>query len=331
MSNPSPVPTTAAPALEVRSLSHRYGDRQALDDVSFAVAPGEILGILGPNGGGKSTLFRLLSTLIAPPADTLTVLGADPARDARTVREGLGVVFQAPSLDGLLTARENLSHQGHLYGLRGSELSGRIDELLAALGLADRAGERVSRFSGGMRRRLEIAKALLHDPRLLLLDEPSTGLDPAVRRDVWTLLENLREQRELTVVLTTHLMDEAERCDRVGVLDRGKLVALDTPDALRSRVGGDVVTIAADEPGPLAADIRTRFGFDAQVTGPTIRFEHPNGPEVVASVAGAFPGRLRTIAMGRPTLEDVFLQVTGRQFAEADAEGRPAPERKRRR
>jgi ABC-2 type transport system ATP-binding protein len=240
------------------------------------------------------------------------------------VREQLGVVFQMPSLDVKLTAQENLLHQGHLYGLSGGDLAGRIERALQSVGLADRRHERVERFSGGMRRRVELAKALLHDPRLMLLDEPSTGLDPGARRDVWDRLEHLRRERGVTIALTTHLMDEADRCDRLAILARGRLVAVDTPANLKARIGGDVVTVEAEDQSPeaverLAREITQRFAPWPGKSAPAvvdgrIRFEHANGPAFVATLAAAFPGRVRSLSVGRPTLEDVFLQLTGQRL-----------------
>jgi ABC-2 type transport system ATP-binding protein len=327
-------PSVSQPSIvvDVRDLKYRYGDREALGGVSFEVAAGEIFGVLGPNGGGKSTLFRILSTMVPPGAGSLSLFGKDPARDLNGARRALGVVFQSPSLDLMLTARENLLHQGHLYGLRGRVLSERMSTLLETVGLADRAAERVDRFSGGMRRRLEIAKALLHEPRVLILDEPSTGLDPGARRDLWQHLHRLRDAHGVTVLLTTHLMDEAEHCDRLLILDRGLRVALESPAALKEQVGGDVVTVDVDDPEALAAEAAARFSVKATVVGGRVRVERERGHELAAALVEAFPGRIRSVSIGKPTLEDVFIDLTGRRFEEADAEGAAvAPSRARRR
>src|SRR6185503_11397498 len=219
------APATAAPALTTNELTHRYGERVALDRVSIGVAAGEIFGLLGPNGGGKTTLFRILSTLVRPTSGSATILGLDLLRDTGALRSRLGVVFQAPSLDKKLKVRENLAHQGHLYGLAGAALRRRIDHLLLEFNLRDRAGDLVETLSGGLQRRVEIAKSLLHRPELLLLDEPSTGLDPGARIDLWQTLYRLRDQQGVTALLTTHLMEEAERCDRVAIIDLGRIVA----------------------------------------------------------------------------------------------------------
>lgn len=305
--------------IRIRDLRHRYGRREALRGVSFEVGSGEIFGVLGPNGGGKSTLFRILSTMIPATEGDVELLGRDPAKHLTEVRRQLGVVFQSPSLDPMLTARENLRHQGHLYGIRGARLHARMTELLERVELADRSEERVSRFSGGMRRRLEIAKALLHGPRLLILDEPSTGLDPGARRTMWEHLRRLRDTQGVTLVFTTHLMDEAEGCDRLALLDAGRLVALDTPGKLKEHVGGDVITVDTEDPEDLARAIGERFDLEAAATGGRVRMEREQGHEFVATLVEAFPGRVKSISVGRPTLEDVFLDLTGRRFEDAEA------------
>ena len=304
-------------AVRVEALNHRYGDRIALRDVTFSVESGDVFGVLGPNGGGKSTLFRILSTMIPAGSGRVALFGRDPGSDLNAARRDLGVVFQAPSLDPFLTARENLLHQGHLYGLSGRALEARMRELLGLFDLADRANERVSKFSGGLRRRVEIAKSLLHRPRLLILDEPSTGLDPGARRDMWAYLGELRQHSGMTVLFTTHYMDEAEHATRVAVLDQGRLIALDSPEALKAQLGGDVITIETDEPHALARQIQERFGIEAVVLEERLRLERPQGHEFVATLVEAFPGRIRSIAVGKATLEDVFIHLTGHRLEES--------------
>lgn len=297
--------------------------RTALDNVSFDVRPHELFGILGPNGGGKTTLFRVLSTLLRPTAGRLNVFGYDVQTQPDLVRQHLGIVFQMPSLDVKLTARENLTHQGRLYGLHGADLKNRVEKALSDAGLADRAEDDVESFSGGMRRKLELAKSLLHRPPLLLLDEPSTGLDVAARRDLWQRLEQLRDRLGVTIVFTTHMMDEAQRCDRLAILNRGRLVAIDTPADLKARIGGDVVTIEADAdqlPG-LQRKIADKFGPWGRDAAPMIadgkiHLEKTDGPRFVATLAQAFPGTIRSITVGQPTLEDVFMHITGQAFSE---------------
>lgn len=391
-------------ALSVVSLSHAYPApkrarrmpdslkettprRLALDGVSFNVHPGEIFGILGPNGSGKTTLFRVLSTMLSPnggpdhSGGTASITGHDVLTAPAAARAQLGVVFQSPSLDGKLTATENLRHHGRLYGLAGKDLKNRIDQWLDFFGLTDRRNEFVERFSGGMRRKLEVAKALLHEPKLLLMDEPATGLDPAARRELWQKLLQLRKDKHMTIVLTTHLMDEAEHCDRLAIMAAGKLITVDTPDHLKSRIGGDVITlepeptevssgchtlsanaakcadsvdgtpktdntlcppgqsVAPDLTPPdsfprdtaagstpadqLAADITARFGPWNDGAAPTVvdgrvRFEKPDGARLAAEAASTFPGRIRSLTVGRPTIEDAFMHLTGIGLGDGD-------------
>jgi len=317
-----------SPAIRVQGVSHWYGQRQALNDVSFEIEPGEIFVFLGPNGGGKSTLFRLLSTLLPLAQGEATLLGFDLRRQIGEIRSRIGVVFQSPSVDRKLTVGENLLHQGHLYGIRGAELKRRSEILLERFKLTDRVRDRVETLSGGLRRRVELAKGLLHHPRLLLLDEPSTGLDPAARNDVWDYLRQLREQDGVTMVLTTHLLEEADKADRIAILDRGKLVALDTPAALRSTVGGDAITIQTAAPEFVAAGIRDRFGCTAGVIEGNVRLEMPDGHQWIARLVEAFPGQINAITLGKPTLEDVFIDRTGRRLEVIEEEEPPKKKRR---
>ncbi len=308
------------PAIEISELRHCYGEREVLRGVSLTIERGEIFALLGPNGGGKTTLFKILATLMRADHGTVRVLGADLASDAARVRPRLGVVFQNPGLDPKLTVAENLVHHGHLYGLGGAALRERVRVVLDRLALADRAGDRVETLSGGLARRTELARGLLHSPELLLLDEPSTGLDPAARRDFGQHLRTLRERDGTTVVLTTHYMEEAERADRVAVLHEGSLVAVGTPDELKRSVGGDVVVVDAEAPEALREKIQGRFGLSAQIVDGSLRLERARGHELVRDVVEAFPGEVRSVTFGRPTLEDVFVHVTGRRFWEANGE-----------
>ena len=279
-----------------------------------------MLALLGPNGSGKTTLFRILSTALVPTEGTVVVLGADVVRQPHLVRRALGVVFQAPSLDRKLTAAENLRHQGRLYGLRGRELEVRIAAALRSVSVADRAHERVERLSGGLARRVELAKGLLHKPELLLLDEPTTGLDPAARREFWSLLGVVRAETGTTVVITTHLMDEGERGDRVAVLDAGALVALGAPADLEAEIGGDVITVATSDPERLAACIAERLGQSATVVDRAVRIERARGHELVPLLVEHFPGQVKGITLGKPTLDDVFVRRTGRHLEHGMAE-----------
>ncbi|HEV3343878.1 MAG TPA: ATP-binding cassette domain-containing protein [Pirellulales bacterium] len=301
-------------AIETSQLVHRYGGRTALAGLDLRVEVGEIFALLGPNGGGKTTLFRLLSTLIPIQRGSASVLGYDVARQTDEVRLRIGVVFQAPGLDKKLTVDENLRHQGHLYGMSGTILRGRVDEMLARLGLTERRRDLVETLSGGLRRRVELAKGMLHGPRLLLLDEPSTGLDPAARGDLWDYLHRIRAEEGVTVALTTHLLEEADKADRLAILNAGSLVALDTPDRLRAEVGGDTLTIETDEAGSLAAAIADRFGLAAHEVDGSVRLELPDAAQWVPRLIEALPGRIESIRLGKPTLEDVFIARTGHRF-----------------
>ncbi|MDA0999416.1 MAG: ABC transporter ATP-binding protein [bacterium] len=309
-------------ALSVRELRHYYGERMALNGVSFEVAAGEIFGLLGPNGGGKTTLFRILTTLMRPSGGTAEIFGLSPQRDAAAVRRRIGVVFQHPSVDPKLKVIENLIHHGHLFGLRGKALRAAAEGLLERFGLADRAGELTETLSGGLQRRVELAKALLPEPDILFLDEPSTGLDPAARRDFGDEIGRLRADRGTTVVLTTHILEEADRCDRVGILNEGNLVALGEPEALKKKIGGEVVAIESPDAGALQEKIKSRFGIESTRVDGTLRIEQTGAHEMIPRVIEAFPGEVKSLTFGRPTLEDVFIHETGRRFwQEEDAEG----------
>jgi ABC-2 type transport system ATP-binding protein len=273
-----------------------------------------LFGLLGPNGSGKTTLFRILSTLMVPVAGRALILGHDAAEDPSQLRREIGVVFQAQSIDLKLTAAENLMHQGHLYGLHGASLKKRIAEILGRVGLADRAKEKAETFSGGMQRRLELAKGLLHGPKVLLLDEPTTGLDPGARRDLWQYLRILRDEERVTVLVTTHLMEEAERCDRLVILNEGRVVALGTPTELKREIGGDVIVLETRDPERLAGRIRTQFRVDTNVVESQVRIEREHGHRFVTDLVEAFPGEIDAISIAKPSLEDVFIRRTGHRF-----------------
>ena len=322
------------PAILFRDLVKSFGERRALDGISLEVRRGEIFCLLGPNGGGKSTLFRILATLALPDSGSAIVAGHDVLTAAPEVRARIGVVFQSPSLDGKLTILENLRCGGALYGLRGEELESRIQDSSAALNITDRLGDLVESLSGGLQRRAEIAKCLLIRPEVLLLDEPSTGLDPGARLDLWAALEDLRSRHGVTVLCTTHLMEEAARADRVGIVSGGKLVASGTPSELTSALGGDVISLGV-MPGTgadhLARLLTEKTGVPASVVEGEVRLESREPYALAARVAGAFPVEIASLRIARPTLEDVFVARTGRLFADENVEpdGRPAPKKKR--
>ena len=305
-------------AIQVEAVSYAYGERSALRDVSFEVRSREIFGLLGPNGSGKTTLFRLLCTLMPIQSGHAILAQADVANAPDDVRRKIGITFQSPSLDDRLTVRENLKHHGHLYGMRGADLAKRIEELLDHVGLTDRLNETVSKLSGGMKRRVEIAKGLLHHPEILLLDEPSTGLDPGARHDLWRYLHQLRDEQEVTILVTTHLMEEAERCDRLAILNQGELVALDTPERLRSSIGGDCVTIETDNNERFREILSQQMTIEASLVGNQLRIERENGHELIRDLVAAYPHEIESISLGKPTLEDVFIQKTGHRFWESE-------------
>ena len=307
-------PLTADCLIEVGNLSHSYQTRQALSKVSFNVSCGEIFGLLGPNGSGKTTLFRILSTLIPVTSGTVRILGYDLTTEVKTVRKLLGVVFQHPGLDVKLTVAENLRHHGHLYGLSGKTLNYRIAELLEQVNVSDRATDRVEVLSGGLQRRVELAKAMLHSPRVLLLDEPTSGLDVTARRQLNDDLRSLADTENILVLLTTHLLDDAEACNRVGILNNGSLVAIGAPDELKAQVGGDVVRIEGEVSEMLSTAIAEKFSVSPVLTDGHLRVECERGHEFVRDVVAAFPNEIRTVRFGKPTLEDVFIKLTGNPF-----------------
>jgi ABC-2 type transport system ATP-binding protein len=315
-------PGAATPALLALSgVSHAFGARKVLDDVAFEVRRGELFGLLGPNGSGKSTILRVLTGLLEPDQARVELSGRPVPPGGRALRERLGVVFQAPSLDARLGADENLALSGALYGLGGAELRERVQQALDFAQLGERAHERVADFSGGMRRRLELARALLHGPELLLMDEPTSGLDETSFRRTWERIEELRAQRGLTVVFTTHRPEEAALCDRVVVIDQGRVVAIDTPEALRRRVSGDILTLEADEPEALCALIAERFELAATVVDGKVVLERERGHELIPRLVEGLPaGRIRSLSMHRPTLADVFVKLTGHSLRQEASE-----------
>ncbi len=306
--------TREAPAarLAIRGLSHRFGDRVVLDDLSFSVPRGEVHGLLGPNGSGKSTTFRVLIGEIFPASGTLELDGERIAPGDRRLRARTGVVFQSSSLDPRLTARENLSLAAALYRVPKPEARDRIAELLELTELSGRADEIVSKLSGGMRRRLELVRALLHRPDILLLDEPTTGLDEGAFQRTWDRILDLREREGLTVLLTTHRPEEAERCDRITAIANGKKAMAGAPAQLKAHVSGDIVEVRGTDAYDLAREIAERFEVDVRVVDGAVLIEHPEGHALIPRLVEALPaGRIAAISMRRPTLADVFLALTG--------------------
>ncbi len=309
-------------AVTVTNLVHDYEGRPALQGISFEVDEGEFFGILGPNGGGKSTTFRILATLLTPTSGEATVCGHDVVSDRDAVRRHIGVAFQAPALDIKLTVRENLMHHGHLYGLSGDHLRQRIDESLGSIGLRDRAGELVEKLSGGLRRRIELAKALMSHPSVLMLDEPTVGLDPKARDDFWNLVRDLRVRTGMTVLATTHLLEEGSACDRIAILDEGKLVALDKPSVLCNQICGDIVTVHGRDIVNQLDRIDQSLGLDVETHGDALRIVAADGTDAAARVRELLGDHIDSISIARPTLSDVFRERTGHAFtAEPEMSG----------
>ena len=305
--------------IEVDGLGRDFGALAAVSTVSFDVAEGEIFGFLGPNGAGKTTTINMLCTLLRPTRGRASVNGCDVVRERSDVRRSIGLVFQQTTLDDALTAEQNLRFHAYAYGVAAGGRERRIDELLGLVELVDRRRDRVKTFSGGMKRRLEIARGLVHHPRVLFLDEPTLGLDPQTRRRIWDYLGELREREGLTIFLTTHYMDEAEHCDRIAVIDHGEIVALDTPAGLKSAVGGDVVTITTGEREAAATELRSRYGVQPSLADGTVSFQVPAGEAFLPEFVRTFGQPMEAIGLRRPTLDDVFLHLTGREIRDGVA------------
>src|SRR5512143_2551331 len=306
-------------AVAVRGLEKRYGRVEAVRGVGFEVPPGETFGFLGPNGAGKSTTINILCTLIRPTAGEARVAGHDVVTERTAVRRAIGLVFQDPTLDADLTAEQNLRFHGELYGVPTAALGRRVDDMLRMVGLTDRRRSLVGTFSGGMKRRLEIARGLLHSPRVLFLDEPTIGLDPQSRASVWEYIRALRTREDITVFLTTHYMDEAEHCDRIAIMDAGRIVALDTPEALKAAVGKDRVQITTSDDEAAIAALRGRFGLEAAMHSGAVTFAVPDGERFVPRLFAELDVPIRSVSVARPTLDDVFLAHTGTTIRDAES------------
>ncbi len=309
-------------AIEVRDLARSFGSLRAVRDVSFEVGSGELFGFLGPNGAGKTTTINMLCTLLHPTAGTALVNGFDVVRQRSDVRRSIGLVFQQTTLDDYLSAEQNLRFHAYAYGVPAELRERRIRELLEMVELTDRRTGSVRAFSGGMKRRLEIARGLVHHPRVLFLDEPTIGLDPQTRRHIWDYLLRLREQEQLTIFLTTQYLDEAEHCDRIAIIDRGEIVALDTPDGLKRAVGGDLVTFSTADPAAAAAEVSSRYGTQPLVQDGRVRFHVPAGDTFLPDFVRSFPHHLDSVSLQRPSLEDVFITLTGHEIRDAELDAR---------
>jgi len=324
----------AGPAIQVRNLVKRFGDFEAVKDVSFEVAAGEVFGFLGPNGAGKSTTINMLCTLIKPTSGSASVAGHDVVTERDDVRRNIGLVFQDPTLDGYLTAAQNLKLHAELYGVSSELVKPRMDQVLKMVSLWERKDQPVMSFSGGMRRRLEIARGLMHSPRVLFLDEPTIGLDPQTRRSIWSYIRELQQREQITIFMTTHYMDEAEWCDRIAIMDHGQIVALDKPETLKAGIGTDRVRIETDDDDVAIAALNRLFGIEARISEGAVTFGVPGGEEFVPRLFSEFdPARnpdlpqIRSVSVSRPTLDDVFMSFTGSTIR--DAEEDPSTHRNR--
>ena len=305
-------------AIVVSGLEKSFGDVHAVRGVEFDVAGGEVFGFLGPNGAGKTTTINMLCTLATPPAGTATVAAHDVVRERDDVRRNIGLVFQDPTLDGYLTAEQNLRLHAELYGVQSDLVVPRMRQVMEMVGLWERKDSPVATFSGGMRRRLEIARGLMHSPRVLFLDEPTIGLDPQTRRSIWTYIRQLKATEDITIFMTTHYMDEAEWCDRIAIMDNGQIVALDTPEALKAQVGTDTVRIHTDDDDAAIAALAERFGLEARISEGMVTFGVPRGEEFVPRLFAELGVAIRSVNVSRPTLDDVFMSHTGSSIRDAE-------------
>jgi ABC-2 type transport system ATP-binding protein len=309
----------AQPAVAVTGLTKKYGDFEAVRGIDLRIESGETFGFLGPNGAGKSTTIGMLCTLVTPTAGHGEVAGFDVVRQRDDVRRNIGLVFQDPTLDGYLTAERNLRLHAELYGIPRALVGDRLRQVLDMVGLWDRRESKVNTFSGGMRRRLEIARGLMHSPRVLFLDEPTIGLDPQTRSSIWSYIRELKRAEDITIFLTTHYMDEAEYCDRIAIMDQGSIIALDTPEALKASVGRDRVQIRTDDDQAAIAALEARFGIAATVAEGSVTFPVERGEAFVPRLFAELPVPIRSVHVSRPTLDDVFMSYTGTTIRDAEA------------
>jgi ABC-2 type transport system ATP-binding protein len=308
-----------ANAIEVRDLIKRYGEIEAVRGIDFQVATGETFGFLGPNGAGKSTTIKILCTLADPTTGTARVAGHDVVRNRDTVRRNIGLVFQDTTLDSYLTGEQNLRFHADLYGVPKQAFQPRLRQVLEMVGLWDRKDGVVSTYSGGMQRRLEIARGLLHAPHVLFLDEPTVGLDPQTRSAIWEYINELKQREDITIFLTTHYMDEAENCDRIAIIDHGKIVAIDTPEALKASVGKDRVQISTVDDDAAITQLRDHFGLDAAMHENLVTFSVESGEHFVPRLFAELAVGIRSVGVSRPSLDDVFMSYTGKTIRDAEA------------
>ncbi|HWB68995.1 MAG TPA: ATP-binding cassette domain-containing protein [Solirubrobacterales bacterium] len=306
-------------AISVRELRKSFEEVEAVRGVSFEVGAGEVFGFLGPNGAGKTTTINMLCTLTTPSGGSATVAGHDVVGARDDVRRHIGLVFQDPTLDGYLTAEQNLRMHAELYGVERAAVEPRMRQVLEMVGLWERRGGQVLTFSGGMRRRLEIARGLMHSPRVLFLDEPTIGLDPQTRGSIWGYIHQLKESEEITIFMTTHYMDEAEFCDRIAIMDHGEIVALDSPEALKEQVGADRIRIETDDDAAAIEAIGKRFGLEASVSEGAVTFAVADGEEFVPRLFAELGVPIRSVSLSRPTLDDVFMAHTGSTIRDAES------------
>ncbi len=305
-------------AIAVRALTKRFDEIEAVKAVDFEVAPGEVFGFLGPNGAGKTTTINMLCTLAKPTSGSATVASHDVVRERDEVRRNIGLVFQDPTLDNYLTATQNLKLHAELYGVRSDLVKPRMEQVLQMVGLWDRRDTKTMTFSGGMRRRLEIARGLMHSPRVLFLDEPTIGLDPQTRRSIWTYIRELKQQEQITIFMTTHYMDEAEWCDRIAIMDHGQIVALDAPETLKAEVGKDRVMIHTDDDERTIVALEEHFGIEARMAEGAVTFGVASGEQFVPRLFAELGIPIRSVSVSRPTLDDVFMSYTGTTIRDAE-------------
>jgi ABC-2 type transport system ATP-binding protein len=310
-----------APAVQVRGLTKTFGEIKAVRGIDLEVPTGEMFGFLGPNGAGKTTTIKILCTLADATSGTATVAGYDVATEKAAVRSRIGLVFQEPTLDTYLTAEQNLRFHGEMYGVPRDRMRRRMDDVLDKVGLADRRRDLVRKYSGGMRRRLEIARGLLHTPTVLFLDEPTIGLDPQTRAAIWDYIRVLRDTEEITVFLTTHYMEEAEYCDRIAIIDNGEIVAIDTPEALKAAVGADRIQISTDDDPAAIRQLKERLGLEAAMHDGMVTLAVPGGAQFVPRLFADLDIGIGTVTVHRPSLDDVFMAYTGRTIRDAEKGG----------